>query len=310
MKAMEKSIFLSIMKQFYPLIILVFALGQKGCVPSEGGLTKSDSIPSQSFKDYWFDGNAEISSYQLKQSRYGALREGQAVLIYVTEDFHPNTQVKANQKTKKVKPVLKLNRQKKFLTGIYPYSVMTSSFTYIEWEPFLAKVSASLQEWCGHSYLQLNQRGQINIQSHSYFEGEADQKIGLSKNTMTEDELWNRVRLNPDKLPLGTFRLLPSLELIRLNHWPLKTVSVTAQLRNEGEVSTYEIDFESLGRTLSIHFQTQHPHQIEGWVDRSEKGEVYSSIANRVKTEKLPYWQLNKPGDERYRDSLKLVTHR
>ena len=50
---------------------------------------------SQTFKDYWYAGKAEITSYKLEQARYGEIRNGKAVLIYVTEDFLPNKQVKA-----------------------------------------------------------------------------------------------------------------------------------------------------------------------------------------------------------------------
>ncbi len=42
---------------------------------------------SQAFKQHWFDGHAEISSYELTQSCYGEQRKGKAVLIFVTEDF-------------------------------------------------------------------------------------------------------------------------------------------------------------------------------------------------------------------------------
>ena len=31
-----------------------------------------------------------ISSYKLEQARYGEIRNGKAVLVYVTEDFLPN----------------------------------------------------------------------------------------------------------------------------------------------------------------------------------------------------------------------------
>ena len=84
---------------------------------------------SQTFKNHWFDGFAEISSYELTQSRYGQQRIGKAVLIFVTEDFLAKEQVKANQKSKTTIPVLKSNRTKNFLTGIYPYSIMSSSFS-------------------------------------------------------------------------------------------------------------------------------------------------------------------------------------
>ena len=53
--------------------------------------TINNDIPtrnlSQEFKKYWFSGKAEITSYQLSQLRYGELREGTAVTIFVTEDF-------------------------------------------------------------------------------------------------------------------------------------------------------------------------------------------------------------------------------
>ena len=36
---------------------------------------------SADFKEYWYAGNAEITSYKLTQARYGELREGKAVLF-------------------------------------------------------------------------------------------------------------------------------------------------------------------------------------------------------------------------------------
>jgi len=37
----------------------------------------------QQFGDYWYTGEAELTSYELKQSRYGEIHEGHAVLIFV-----------------------------------------------------------------------------------------------------------------------------------------------------------------------------------------------------------------------------------
>ena len=42
---------------------------------------------SKAFKTYWYAGEAEISSYKLEQERYGEMRDGHAILVYVTEDF-------------------------------------------------------------------------------------------------------------------------------------------------------------------------------------------------------------------------------
>jgi len=113
---------------------------------------------SEEFKKYWYAGEAEITSYKLEQARYGEIREGSAVLIYVTEPFHNQKQVKADGNNQDNIPVLKLNSTKKYLTGIYPYSIMNSTFYPVNDDSHAIKVSFSSQEWCGHVYAQLNNR--------------------------------------------------------------------------------------------------------------------------------------------------------
>ncbi|MDP1340568.1 hypothetical protein, partial [Klebsiella variicola] len=83
--------------------------------------------------------------------------------------------VKADQPSETNIPVLKLNKTKNFITGIYPYSIMSSVFFPLEEISHALKISTSVQEWCGHTYTQLNNRNKFEIKSHSYFEGEADQ---------------------------------------------------------------------------------------------------------------------------------------
>ena len=131
------------MKKF-TLILLVLTYG---CTNTSNLPSPSKSIPlSQEFKNYWFDGTAEISSYTLNQSRYGAPRAGNAVLIYVTEDFLKEVQVKADVKSEASQIVLKLNRTKNFLTGIYPYAIMTSVFSRLGQSRPLVKTTTSMQE--------------------------------------------------------------------------------------------------------------------------------------------------------------------
>ena len=55
---------------------------------SEKPLEESRNL-SQEFKDYWYAGTAEITSYNLKQARYGEIHQGTAVTVFVTEDFLP-----------------------------------------------------------------------------------------------------------------------------------------------------------------------------------------------------------------------------
>jgi hypothetical protein len=49
------------------------------------GISKRDLVDKREiatdFEKYWFNGEAELSSFQLTQARYGELREGKAVMI-------------------------------------------------------------------------------------------------------------------------------------------------------------------------------------------------------------------------------------
>src|SRR5947209_7611453 len=116
----------------------------------------SSSARADEFWKFWGDGKAELDGYALTEPRYGAPREGKAVLIFVTEDFSDSLRVKADpgkHPPSDVFPVLKLNFVRKFQTGIYDYSVLTSTFARTELPAWpVVKVSFSAQEWCGHVY--------------------------------------------------------------------------------------------------------------------------------------------------------------
>ncbi|NHF60248.1 septum formation inhibitor Maf [Flavobacteriaceae bacterium TP-CH-4] len=265
---------------------------------------------SEDFKEYWYAGEAEITSYHLEQARYGELREGSSVLVYVTEPFLPEVQVKANGKNPDNVPVLKLNSTKNYLTGIYPYSIMTSSFYPVHDNTHALKVSFSSQEWCGQVYAQLNNRDTYEVLSHSYFEGEADQQFQLDK-TALENEVWNKIRVNPTSLPVGTLEMIPSLEYIRLSHKQLKPYKASATLIDEKGFSTYQVDYPELERTLKITFTTAFPYSIESWSESFKSGfggnaKTMVSTATKMERIKSPYWQKNSNSYLPLRDSLGL----
>ena len=260
---------------------------------------------TEAFKTYWFDGTAEVSSYALTQSRYGESRKGHATLIYVTEDFLSDAQVKANKKSEATVPVLKLNRSKHFLTGIYPYHIMNSTFTQLGRKDPLVKISHSTQEWCGQMYLQLNRRENLEIKMHSYFEREAYQNLNVPL-TLTEDELWNRIRTAPQSLPTGRHSLLPGFEFLQLRHHPVKPVTANLSLKEQDSLMVYAIAYSETGHTLEIAFTKTSPHVIEWWNESDSRNPSLETHAVRMKTLKIPYWKLNALGDEKYRDSLNL----
>ena len=265
---------------------------------------------SEDFKKYWYGGKAEITSYKLEQARYGQLREGHSVLIYVTEPFLPKKQVKADGKNADNVNVLKLNGTKKFLTGIYPYSVMSSTFYPVYDNQHAIKTSLSMQEWCGHVYSQINNRDQFEFTSHSYFENEADQKLTMEKDLL-ENEIWTKIRINPADLPTGNLKIIPSLEYIRLRHKELKAYNATANLSTQNGVSSYTITYPNLERTLTINFTSDFPYTIENWTEEFKSGfgpkaKMLTTKATKLKSLKTAYWGQNGNEDMVLRDSLEL----
>jgi hypothetical protein len=265
---------------------------------------------SEAFKDYWYAGSAEVTSYALEQAHYGELREGKAVLIYVTEPFVADQQVKADKDNPTNIPVLKLNSTKKYLTGIYPYSIMTSSFYPVHDNQNALKVTFSSQEWCGHVFTQMNNREKFNIKSFSYFENEGDKDFILEKN-MLENELWNKIRINPSALPVGNFEMIPSFEYLRVSHKELKAYQVIASVDTSASVTTYKMTYPKLQRTLEINFSPIFPYSIESWSDSFTSGfgdtaRTMVSKASKIKTLKTPYWRQNGNNSISLRDTLGL----
>ncbi|MEH6408443.1 MAG: septum formation inhibitor Maf, partial [Leeuwenhoekiella sp.] len=257
---------------------------------------------SQEFNNYWYANDAEITSYELHQARYGEMREGKAVLIFVTEHFLNDAQVKADEAHDDNIAVLKLNNVKKFNTGIYPYSIMTSTFFPVVQNRHALKISNSVQEWCGQVYTQLNSREKFEITSHSYFEGEADQSYKVDKNFL-EDELWTLLRVNPEALPVGNQQVIPSIEFTRFTHTELKAFPANIKKTD----TTYSIHYPDLQRTLTIQFEKQFPYAINGWDDTYKSGsKTLTSTASKIKTLKTPYWKENSQKFSTLRDSLGL----
>ena len=279
--------------------------------------------PSEEFKKTWYAGKAELSSYTLEQARYGEIRNGEGVLIFVTEDFSADKLVKldepenANHKIR----VLKMNMTKNFNTGIYPYSMMLSVFTPAskDGKERTVKADCSSQEWCGQTFSQLQLKGNnYNWQLHSYFEKEGEQDKEIDA-VLLEDELWNRIRINPSNLPQGKISIIPGLLWQRLSHVELKAEEAVLTISkadsffiNARETQMYTIHYPLAQRTLRIYFQSAFPHEIAGWQETYPDGfgnskKMLTTKAILKKKVWLDYWKHNALADSTYRDTLQLM---
>lgn len=299
------------------LRILVLSLLSSGLSCSQqskdspGAKQQEKPYKNEEFNAYWYSGKAEIASYNLQQSRYGEIHEGKAALIFVTEPFSKSKQVKLDNLEEagddKI-TVMKLNFTKKFTPGIYPYSMMLSSFTPVDSYEHskTLKVTMSSQEWCGQVYSQMNlDSRKYSLKSFSYFEKEGDQESSIEA-ALLEDELWNQIRLNYKALPVGEIKIIPGLFYTRLLHKNLKPLLATATLNEKAGQITYQVKYPE--RSLSITFDKDFPYQIQSWEETYSGigGKELTTSATLDKTLYIDYWTKNSVSDGYLRDSLNL----
>ncbi|MEM9886503.1 MAG: hypothetical protein AAF849_11480 [Bacteroidota bacterium] len=265
---------------------------------------------NKDFNDYWYAGKAEVSSYELKQARYGEIHDGDAVLIFVTEPFSLSKQVKLDYPENAGKDkvsVLKLNHVRKFNTGIYDYSVMTSLFTPVDYQnhPYTLKSTTTSQEWCGHSFTQLNLDGNnYRFKQFSYFEAESDEEKKIDA-ALFEAELMTRIRLNKGNLPTGELTLIPSTIHARFAHQDLRPSKAQISKTQSESKTTYTIEYFHQTRTITIEVEQAFPYKILAWSENN--GDGLLTTARLKKSLHTPYWSQNDKANEGMRMVLELV---
>ncbi len=263
------------------------------------------------FWKHWGDGRAELAGYDLVYPRYGELRRGTAVAIFVTETFSNALRVKSDPGKHPAAdefPVMKLNLVQDFPTGIYDYQLMTSAFAAlapVNGRPAgsLTKVTFSAQEWCGQAFAEaLFDARSLRLVSHSYFDGEADREetIAAAPGALLEDALpmWARGFLGPALAPGAhtSASVLRGLEEARLLHRPVvaREAAFTrsaATHRVTVPAGTFETETRTVairdGRTWTFEVERAAPHRLVRW--SSSDGHR----AELLGTERLRYWEMN-----------------
>lgn len=268
---------------------------------------------TEDFGSYWYQSKAEINAYKLEQARYGEIHEGSATLIFVTEPFNTLKQVKAdNGMAENTVSVLKCNQIRKFNTGIYPYSTMTSSFTPVDVSAPSAslKITNSVQEWCGQAFMQINKESEnYKIQANSYFETEGDRNITIPSSFL-EDEIFNLIRINPAGLPTGNISIFPSSTFLRFMHRDLENYKAIATKKtanfNSKELQSYSINYPELGREFTVYFEANFPFKIEGWEEKSKgfRGNSLTTKATLQNQILSDYWNRNAVSDSTLHNNL------
>ena len=295
------------------------------------------------FWEWWGDGQAELSGYRLTLNRYGDPREAELALIYVTEPHDRRSWIKDDDARGRNRvEVLKLNSNAFFLTGIYPYGVMTSVFSPVDryreerFQP--VRIVHSAQEWCG-AYSHMVWPGPDRLRSLrlSYFAGEDERVADLAAEpgTLYEDALLIQLReLDGPFAGGGEWEgwVVPALWRVRAGHGDPSPVraritreegvgeipvqahpgegfsfggsaaarpeTVSSPSTSAVPVTRFTLEAGDYRRVIDV--ERDHPRRILGWT--TSTGEEAVILA----TERLPYWRLNRLGDESYRELLGL----
>ena len=305
-------------------VVAIFCVSLTTSAVSASDTTDQAWPRGADFDAQWRDGKAEIAAYDLTYPRYGELREGTAVAIFVTEPFLWEPRVKADRPNPASFDAVKLNLIEDFTTGVYDYNLMTSVFVTLDSREGLAagtpvKSTFTSQEWCGHVFEQaVFGSDQTRSEVRSYFEMEADQDLTLDgqERFVAEDALllWAHRLAGPSVEPGGsvTLPLYRSAAINRLLHvdpaWDrvtlrreAKTQQVDSALGDgtEVEILTAEIDRAGGGQgrlpsttTYTFQVEKESPHRVIRW-SRSDgyAGEL-------VGVERMPYWMMQANGEE------------
>ena len=278
----------------------------------------TETATSEAFWAHWSGGQAEVASYALTQPRYGELRQGTAVLVFVTERLNPTTLVKAESAPSSGRPVFKLNDIRAFQTGVYDYHTMTSTFLPLDGSSVGGtplKVSASVQEWCGHTWERLKfGEHDIDRVAHSYFEAEGEQteRWAYPERPLVLDSVPLTLRAHPESLleSPGSLQVqwLSSRVDARLEHvqsrWREGTLTLEPDVvpRQVGEETVasqvWRLDGQGLSRTWWI--EEAPPHRLLGW--QTSSGESASLIASK----RMAYWDAQRAQDRKLRHELGL----
>jgi hypothetical protein len=302
------------MKYIFLSSILAFlsSIAFQGCTNETPAppATASPILPPAASNNYWYQGKAEISTFDVTQERYGELRQAEQVNVFVSEDFSAQKQVKLDNAPSAGAdrvPVLKLNGIRRFETGIYDYSLMFSVFSPTQQTPSHAlKTTWTVQDWCGQVFVQTNLQpnGDYRLRQFSYFESEGDTDENI-KTELLEDEIWTALRINPGRFSkLDSVLVLPSVLYFRFQHKPVQVEKAQISIEKGAAESILHLKYTNIPRHLDIRFESNAPYRILGW-EQTDNGKLSSKGALK-KVIMSDYWAKHDNASAPLRDSLLL----
>ena len=259
-------------------LAVVYAFAKKATIFQQESKPKVETVvpinqeTNKTFTDYWKKDKIEITTYELKED---SILVGEGSLTF-SIDY-----VEGVNKTDSIQ-VLHSDFSGKIHKENYDYSAMTSTYSPLNQtlRPHATKVINSVQEPAINSFLELSQIPKsYEIESHNTFKEKTKKHFILERKNL-EDELWAKIRMNPNDLPTGDIEIIPSFAYWQSVRKSPNIYEAKAVLKDYlgteftgKKLKIYSLEYPDLKRNLSIVFEGDFPFEIVGW-KRMSDGEV------------------------------------
>ena len=251
-------------------LAVVYAFAKKATIFQQESKPKVEVIlpinqeNNKIFSDYWKNGKIETTKYELKED---SISVGEGTLTF-NIDY-----IEGINKTDSIQ-VLHSDFTGKIHKENYDYSAMTSTYLPLNLtlRPHAMKVINSVQEPEGNSFLALSQIPKsYEIESKNTFKEETKKHFIVERKNL-EDELWAKIRMNPNDLPTGDIEIIPSFAYWQSVRKSPNIYEAKAELKDYigteftgNKLQLYTLDYPNLKRNLSIVFESDFPFEIVGW---------------------------------------------
>jgi hypothetical protein len=251
-------------------LAVIYAFAKKATIFQQESKPKVETVvpinqeTNKTFKDYWKNGKIEITKYDLKED---SISVGEGSLSFNIDYVEGVNETDSIQ-------VLHSDFIGKIHKENYDYSAMTSTYLPLNLtlRSHAMKVINSVQEPSGNSFLELLQIPKsYEIVAKNTFKKKTKEHFVLERKNL-EDELWTKIRMNPNDLPTGEIEIIPSFAYWQSVRKSPNIYEAKAELKGYAgteftgkKLKIYSLDYLDLKRNLSIIFEGEFPFEIVGW---------------------------------------------
>jgi hypothetical protein len=251
-------------------LAIVYAFNQNATIFQQESKPKVETVvpinqeTNKTFIDYWKNNKIEITKYEIKEDSISVGEGSLTFSIAYASGINKTDSIQTlhSDFTEKIQQE---NNDHSTMTSVYLPLNLTL-------RPHAIQVINTAQEFAENSFLELSQIPKYyEILAKNTFKGKTKEHF-LQERKNLEDELWAKIRTNPNDLPTGDIEVIPSFAFWQSVRKSPKIYEAKAELTDYvsteftgKKLKIYTLDYPDLKRNLSIVFESQFPFEIVGW---------------------------------------------